>query len=122
MPLSEDEQRILSEIEERLYESDPDLANEVRSTTVYTDPARSLRWAILGCVVGLVIMVATLSISYWAAFAGFLVMFGSALYVERSLRQLGKVSIDQIAQNIRQRPVRGFRGLRPDDDDTTTDD
>jgi uncharacterized membrane protein len=120
VPLSEDEQRILSEIEQRLYESDPDLANEVRSTTVYTDPARSLRWAILGCVVGLIIMIATLSISYWFAFAGFMVMFGSALYVERSLRRLGKVSIDQIAQNIRSRPVRGFRGFRTEsesDDD-----
>ena len=114
MPLSEDEKRILSEIEQRLYESDPDLANEVRSTTVYTDPARNLRWAILGCVVGLAIMIITLSMSFWLAFAGFLVMFGSAIYVERSLRQLGKVSIDQIAQNIRARPVRGFRGPRPE--------
>ena len=29
MPLSEDEQRILSEIEQQLYESDPALAREV---------------------------------------------------------------------------------------------
>ena len=34
MPLSEDEQRILTEIEQRLYESDPRLARDVRSTTV----------------------------------------------------------------------------------------
>ena len=36
MPLSEDEERILLEIEENLYESDPDLASEVSETTVYT--------------------------------------------------------------------------------------
>ena len=85
---------------------------------MYTDPARNLRWAILGCVVGLAIMIITLSMSYWLAFAGFLVMFGSAIFVERSLRQLGKVSIDQIAQNIRARPVRGFRGPRPEGEST----
>lgn len=112
MPLSEDEQRILSEIEQQLYESDPDLATEVSSTTVYTDPARSLRWAFLGCVVGLLAMIFTLSTSYWLAFGGFIVMFVSALYVERSLRQLGKVSIDQFAQNIRRRPLPGLGGRR----------
>lgn len=110
MPLSEDEQRILSEIEERLYESDPDLANEVRSTTVYTDPARSLRWAFLGCIVGFALMLFSLSTSFWLAFGGFVVMFVSALYVERSLRRLGKVSIDQFAQSIRRRPFRSFGG------------
>ena len=50
VPLSEDEQRILSEIEQQLYESDPALAREVGSTTVYTAAFRatglqaSLNW------------------------------------------------------------------------------
>ena len=38
MPLSEDEERILNEIEDQLYETDPDLAREVSETTVYTHP------------------------------------------------------------------------------------
>lgn len=108
--LSEDEQRILSEIEQQLYETDPDLANEVRSTTVYTDPARSLRWGLLGCVLGLGFMIFTLSMSFLLAFGGFLLMFVSALFVERSLRQLGKVSLDQFAQTIRRRPPFGGLG------------
>ena len=101
VPLSEDEQRILSEIEEKLYESDPSLAKEVGSTTVYTAPLRSIRWASFGFVVGLIIMVVTLSTSYLLAFGGFLIMLGTALLLERGARSFGKVSIDQIAQQLR---------------------
>ena len=38
MPLSDDEQRILSQIEQQLHETDPALAKEVATTTVYTIP------------------------------------------------------------------------------------
>ena len=68
MPLSEDEQKILSEIEAKLYETDPSLAKEVGSTTVYSEPLRSLRWATLGFIAGLVMMIFTLATSYWLAF------------------------------------------------------
>ena len=101
VPLSEDEQRILSQIEEQLYESDPSLAKEVGSTTVYTAPLRSLRWAFLGFIVGVIIMIVTLSTSYLLAFVGFLIMLGTALIFERGARSLGKVGIDQIAQSLR---------------------
>ena len=47
VPLSEDEQRILSEIEEQLYESDPDLVREVTSKTIYSHAFRNLRFAAL---------------------------------------------------------------------------
>ena len=53
MPLSEDEQRILREIEDRLYESDPALANEVRTRTVHTAVLRRIRLAAVGMVVSL---------------------------------------------------------------------
>ncbi len=48
MPLSEDEQRILSEIEAKLYESDPALARDIADTTIYTHAYRNLKWALLG--------------------------------------------------------------------------
>ncbi len=107
VPLSENEQRILSEIEAKLYESDPSLAKEVGSTTVYTAPLRSLRWATLGFVLGLVMMIITLSASYWLAFIGFLVMLGAALVFERGARSLGKVGIEQLTQSLRSGPGRG---------------
>ena len=43
MPLSEDEQRILSEIEQQLYQSDPALARDIADTTVYTHAYRNLK-------------------------------------------------------------------------------
>ncbi|HEX7095295.1 MAG TPA: DUF3040 domain-containing protein [Acidimicrobiales bacterium] len=98
MPLSEDEQRILSEIEQRLYESDPHLAREVSSTTVYTHSLRGLKWAALGFVTGVAILLITLSVSYVLAFVGFLVMLVSALAFERNARHLGKTGIQQITQ------------------------
>jgi len=102
VPLSEDEQRILSEIEAKLYESDPSLAKEVGSTTVYTAPLRSVRWAIVGLIAGFLMLVFTLSISYWFAFVGFLVMLGAALFLERGARSLGRLGIDQITQQLRE--------------------
>ncbi len=110
MPLSEDEQRILSEIEQRLYESDPRLAREVRSTTVYTPAFRGLKWAALGFVVGVVFMIATLSVSFVLAFVGFIVMLVSALAFERSLRRLGRVGIQQITQRRSGSGVRAYFG------------
>ena len=110
VPLSEDEQRILSEIEQRLYESDPRLAREVRSTTVYTPAFRGLKWAALGFVAGVVFMIATLSVSFVLAFAGFLVMLASALAFERSLRRLGRVGFQQITQRRNGPGVRAYFG------------
>ena len=107
MPLSEDEQKILSEIEAKLYETDPTLAKEVGSTTVYTAGLRGLRWATFGFVVGLVGMIVTLSMSYWLAFAGFLVMLAAALLFERNARRLGKVGIEQMTQSFRSSSFKG---------------
>ncbi|MYG58576.1 MAG: DUF3040 domain-containing protein [Acidimicrobiia bacterium] len=108
MPLSEDEQRILSEIEERLYETDPALAREVSRTTVFTHPARNLRLAILGCIVGLIFMIVTLSTSYWLSFLGFLVMLAASLWGWSNLRQLGRFGLQQISTSINRGDVSTF--------------
>ena len=110
VPLSEDEQRILSEIEAQLYESDPGLAKEVGSTTVYTHAFRNLKWAALGFVIGVVVMVLTLSMTFWLSFVGFLIMLGSALFFERNARRLGKVGLQQMTQNMRSGGLRDYFG------------
>ena len=71
MPLSEDEQRILGEIEANLRASDPDLARQVGSTTVYTDSVRKLKWGVVALIAALVATILLLTISHLAAFAGF---------------------------------------------------
>ena len=108
MPLSEDEQRILSEIEAKLYESDPGLARDIADTTIYTHAYRNLKWGLLGLVAGLVMLVLTLSVTFVLAFVGFLVMLVSALTIERNARRMGKAGIDQITQSMR------TAGLRDD--------
>ena len=97
MPLSEDEERILGEMEERLSETDPRLVREVSETTLYTQPLRSMKWAVGGFVVGVALMVTTLSTSYLLAFVGFLVMLGSALRLERNARQVGRTGLRHVA-------------------------
>ncbi len=110
MPLSEDEQRILQQIEAQLYESDPALAREVANTTLYSHAFRSLRLAALGFLVGCIIMVATLGISFLIAFVGFLVMLGSALVFVRSTRTLGRAGVEQMTQSMRTAGLRDYFG------------
>jgi uncharacterized membrane protein len=96
VPLSEDEQRILSEIEQQLYETDPALAREVAETTVYSHAFRNLKWALTGFIIGIVAMIVMLSTAYWLAFGGFLLMLASALWFERNVRMLGRVGLHQM--------------------------
>lgn len=101
MPLSEDEQRILAEIERNLHESDPRLAREVGETTVYRHALGSLKWSVLGLIVGAAIMVATLQIHFVVAFLGFVVMLLSALGLERNLRLMGRAGMNQVSSAFR---------------------
>ena len=86
MPLSEDEQRILRQIEEQFYESDPKFAQHVGSASLYRHALRKVRWAVLGLVAGLVFLVATLQVHFLLSFVGFLAMLGAAFVIERNLR------------------------------------
>jgi len=110
VPLSEEEQRILSEIEAKLYETDPALARDIADTTVYTNAYRNLKWAMLGFVIGLVMLVLTLSVSFVLAFVGFLVMLVAALALERSARHMGKAGIEQITQSMHTAGLREYFG------------
>jgi hypothetical protein len=126
VPLSEDEQRILSEIEQQLYQSDPALARDIADTTVYTHAYRNLKWSLLGFVVGLVGLIFTLGTSYLLAFGGFLIMLVSALAVERNARRLGRAGMQQMTQSMKAAGLRDALGntgsrlkdrlRRPDDE------
>tara|TARA_B100000959_G_scaffold53789_1_gene55943 strand:- start:188 stop:586 length:399 start_codon:yes stop_codon:yes gene_type:complete len=110
VPLSEDEERILSQMEERLSETDPRLVREVSETTLYTQPLRSMKWAVWGFVAGLALMVTTLSMSYLLAFVGFLVMLVSALRLERNAREVGRTGLRQVAGSGRTSSLRDVVG------------
>ncbi len=101
MPLSDNEQKILAEIEKHLHESDPRLAKEVSETTLYRHALGSLKWSIAGCIGGLVIMVATLQIHFLVAFFGFMLMLASAMGFERNFRNLGRASMNSMSEAIK---------------------
>ncbi|MEI7887709.1 MAG: DUF3040 domain-containing protein [Actinomycetes bacterium] len=101
MPLSEDEQRILGEIEHNLRASDPELARQVGSTTVYTESVRRLKWGVFGFVLALIASVLLLAVSYLAAFAGFLVVFALAIFIESNARHLGRAGMNEATQALR---------------------
>jgi hypothetical protein len=101
VPLNEDEQRILSEIEQQFYESDPAFARGVGQTTLYRHAGRNLKWAGLGFVLGFVLLVWAFASSLLLGFAGFLVMLSCAFVFERNLRKMGKAGWAQVTGNLR---------------------
>lgn len=105
MPLSEDEQRILQEIEQNFYADDPNLADEIGSHSLYTHCLRQMKRAALVFLVGVAVLTVALAtaISFLVAFAGFVVMLGAALWFERSLRKLGRAGMDQLSDTLRQK-------------------
>jgi hypothetical protein len=97
MPLSEHEQRILDEIEQRLQEEDPRLASAVGKSSLHTHTARRIRLAVLGFVAGLV-MLMLFALSVWVALAGFALMLGSALLIYQQLRLMGQEQVREYSR------------------------
>jgi hypothetical protein len=111
VPLSEDEQRILHEIEQQFYETDPDLAHAVGSTSLYRHAFRRIKYATLTFVLGIGVLVwALISLGYIAAFGGFLIMFGSVLWFERNARKLGRAGLQQMTSSMRAAGLRDTLG------------
>ncbi len=101
MPLSEDEQRILHEIEQQFYESDPAFARGVGKTTLYRHSGRNLKWAALGFFAGFVLLVGSFATSLFLGFVGFAVMLACAFIFERNLRKMGRAGWQQVTGTIR---------------------
>ena len=86
MPLDDREQRILEEIERQFYQDDPKLAQTVRNTTLATMTAKRVRWASVGVVGGLVVMLAFFASNMFVALAGFLVMTAATVWIVSASR------------------------------------
>lgn len=109
MPLSEDEKRILTEIEQHLSASDPGLVRQVSSTTVYTSPLRGVRLGILGVVAGLVLSIVLLQTNVVLSFAlGFGLMLVSAWHLQQNLRRLGRTGFEQVGAALHITSVREY--------------
>lgn len=79
MPLSEEEMRLLEQMERALSEEDPKFASTLRGTTVNKATRGRLILAIGAFVVGIVVLMtgAIMSLT-WLGIVGFVIMLGSA--------------------------------------------
>jgi len=103
VPLSEDEQRILQEIEQNFYADDPSLADEIGSHSLFAHCLSQMKWAALVFLIGVAVLTVALATatSFLVAFAGFVVMLAAALWFERSLRKLGRAGMNQLSETLR---------------------
>ena len=116
MPLSDDENRILREIEAQL-QTDEKFANRVSPKGLYIHSAITIRRAAVGMLVCLAGLVAGLQVHYLVAFLGFIGMLGCGLVIERQVRLIGRAGMQDLAQQVRlpRAPQGPGRGARPGD-------
>ena len=110
MPLSEEEQRILSEIERRFYASDPKTAHQLSTTTLYSHAGRNCKWAAAGFVAGLVLMILTFTTTLVLGVVGFAIMLGCALAIEHNVRKLGRAGIESLTGSMRNGTFKNMLG------------
>ena len=101
MGLSDEEQKVLREIEENLSATDPKLVQQVSDTTLYRHAARLIRWSLVGFFAGLLLMVFTFTTSLVLGVVGFLVMLGCALAIEQNVRKLGRAGVESFTGSMR---------------------
>jgi hypothetical protein len=103
VPLNENEERILHEIEQRFYDNDPESARRIDSTTLPRYLARNCKWAAGGFVLGLVVVFLGFSSSWIVGAFGFLVMLASAIILIRDLRRMGRHGLEQLGNSMKGR-------------------
>src|SRR5437763_3528513 len=116
MPLSEHEQRILEQYEKELQQ-DPHLTKRISRSSLYTHLSRRVRLAVLGFVLGLVLLM-LFWLSVWVSIVGFTLMLLSGLIITHYIKRIGR---DQLVARGGRLPMSGviariaerFRG-RPD--------
>ncbi len=112
MSLSEEEQRILKEMEQRLFEYDRGFASRVSSGFERSHIHSSLLWPSSAFVVGFFILIFSFRASLLLATIGLMVMLLSAFMFERNYRATNKdtgnsgdLSFEDNNQHIRHKPI-----------------
>lgn len=106
MPLSDREQQILQEIEDQLYEQDPEFARGVSSTTLQVHLLRNVRRGIAAFMAGFVVLVVFFfQTKLIIGIAAFLLMLAGAVYTYDNLRKIGS---EQLRVLREQAPLSDF--------------
>ncbi len=112
MPLSEDEQKILHQIEQQFLEHDPVLAGELENTTLWRHALNRMKWATAAFFLGVVVLIVALATatSFVVAFGGFVVMLAATLWFERNARKLGRAGWEHVSGSARTGGLRDYLG------------
>jgi len=109
MPLSEEEQRLLEQMEEALAAEDPQFASALRGASSRRHHKRIMIASIVGFVAGVAILMTGAVIAFTAvAVAGFVVMLGCAYLALTHGRKLGDADLPD---NVH--PITGSTKPRP---------
>lgn len=100
MPLSEEEQRILQDIERSFYETDPAFARAVETSTLHRHAGRNCKLAAVGFVLSVALLLATFTQVPVLGFVGFLGMVSSTFVFVQNLRRAGGPNVT--ASGLRQ--------------------
>lgn len=113
VPLSEDEQRILQDIERSFYENDPNFARVVGSNALYRHARRNCKLALVGFILSLAVLLGTFTSIPPVAFLGFLGMVASAAVFVQNSKRITLAGMKDVADSDRARQMeQQVRGVR----------
>ncbi|MFB9314934.1 DUF3040 domain-containing protein [Nocardioides plantarum] len=86
MPLSEEELRLLDQMERALVEEDPKFASTLRGTAMRTSARRRLAIAGFGFALGITLLFVGVLTEWYVGIVGFVLMLGSATLALSTIR------------------------------------
>jgi hypothetical protein len=109
VPLSEDEQRILHEMEQKLYEGERTFSARVRTPSAIHH--RPLHWSAVIFVAGFAVILLSFRSSLLLATFGFVVMVLAALSFDRTIRQVFSGSGSTVDPSAKRPPSGDLAGI-----------
>lgn len=104
VPLSEEEQRILQEMEQKLREHDRDFVERVSHRSGRLQAGRGVKWSVFAFLAGTALLLATFRFSIALGVCGVLVMVVAALSFAQQIAPAGRSEL-----RVEQRPSRRAR-------------
>jgi Protein of unknown function (DUF3040) len=117
VPLSENEQRLLEQMERALYAEDPKFASAMRGANRRPGAGRRLLVGGVSIVLGLVVLVLGVSqkdllLGVLGGVLGFVLMLGGTAYAVSSQRRGGPIGVVNATGSVRPAAKRSGRGSR----------
>ena len=88
----------------------PSWCSRSPTRTLYRHSARVIKWAVVGFIAGLLLMVFTFTTTLILGVVGFLVMLGCALAIEHNVRKLGRAGMESLTGSMRNGALKNMLG------------